>query len=674
MMKGAWVKIKKISKLNLIWAGFGFGILYWIFESVRDVLVFDNGTLIARVFKPDSMSLWMRILVVCIIVLYSVSIESLRERQRKDRHTKSKMKGKFGIILASLAFGGLYWILVSVQDVFLVQNGNIIQHILSPDPMRFWMKLLAVCFFFLLSIYAHNLIDERCKAEEALQKAHDELERLVEEKSAELTESNTLLQQEISESKRLDKALQLSKKSFHNIVDVIGDGIIVLDSKGVVCFVNSAAEHLFGRESNAFVGESFDVPLEEGEVSELNIMCDDGKTNVVEVRVVKSEWEGEPACLASCRNITERKQMEEELKQANEKLRRIDRMKSDFLSVVSHELRTPIAIMRQGVSLCLAGDAGDLTDTQREFLSITSENIERLARLVTDLLDISKIEAGKIKLRRASLDMCEVIKKIKISFQPNANEKGVHLILEIPEDSLTFFGDEDKLTQIFNNLISNALRYTKSGGRIVIKASEENDFIHCSVADTGVGIAKKDIPKLFSKFEQFGRVEGSGYKGTGLGLAIAKGLIEKQGGKIWIESELGKGTTFFFTLEKVPPPKILIVDDEPGVVNVVKQFLKGNGYQFLEANDGSTAIEMARTNEPSLVVLDLALPDMNGYQVIERLKQHEQTSDIPVLLLSGYAVDEERLEQIDSRTSFPFIPKPIKLDVLCNNVKEILNN
>ena len=148
MMKGAWVKIKKISKLNLIWAGFGFGILYWIFESVRDVLVFDNGTLIARVFKPDSMSLWMRILVVCIIVLYSVSIESLRERQRKDRHTKSKMKGKFGIILASLAFGGLYWILVSVQDVFLVQNGNIIQHILSPDPMRFWMKLLAVCFFF----------------------------------------------------------------------------------------------------------------------------------------------------------------------------------------------------------------------------------------------------------------------------------------------------------------------------------------------------------------------------------------------------------------------------------------------------------------------------------------------------------------------------------------------
>lgn len=239
---------------------------------------------------------------------------------------------------------------------------------------------------------------------------------------------------------------------------------------------------------------------------------------------------------------------------------------------------------------------------------------------------------------------------------------------------MTFFGDEDKLTQIFNNLISNALRYTKSGGRIVIKASEENDFIHCSVADTGVGIAKKDIPKLFSKFEQFGRVEGSGYKGTGLGLAIAKGLIEKQGGKIWIESELGKGTTFFFTLEKVPPPKILIVDDEPGVVNVVKQFLKGNGYQFLEANDGSTAIEMARMNEPSLVVLDLALPDMNGYQVIERLKQHEQTSDIPVLLLSGYAVDEERLEQIDSRTSFPFIPKPIKLDVLCNNVKEILNN
>jgi len=491
-------------------------------------------------------------------------------------------KRKFNLICVGFGVGALYWILESAQDFLLMKDGNLIQQIVTSDPMRFWWKLMAMCSIVLFSLYVKNLIDERRKVQEALEKAHDDLERLVVARTAELSKSNALLQQEVSERERRVRVLELSEKSFHN--------------------------------------------------------------------------------------------MEEELKRANDKLRKLDRMKSDFISTVSHELRTPIAVMRQGVSMCLEGDAGELTDSQREFLGITSENIDRLVRLVTDLLDISKIESGKIKLRRSSLDIYEVVKKIKTSFEPEAKTKGVHLNLDIPDEALRFFADEDKMTQIFNNLISNAIRYTEADGRITIGISDGEDFVHCRVADTGCGISRKDIPKLFSKFEQFGRVEGTGYKGTGLGLAIAKGLIERQGGKIWVESELGTGTTFSFTLEKGLPPKILIVDDEPDVVNVIKRFLKGNDYRFLDANTGESAVEIAQSDNPSLVVLDLALPDMNGYQVIERLKMNTKTQNIPVLLLSGYAVDEERLEQIDDRTHFPFIEKPIRSDALCYNIREMLNN
>jgi len=233
-----------------------------------------------------------------------------------------------------------------------------------------------------------------------------------------------------------------------------------------------------------------------------------------------------------------------------EKLKELDQLKSEFLATVSHELRTPIAVMREGVSLCVDGVAGELNEMQNEFLSDALDNIDRLSRLIDDLLDISKIEAGKVLVRKSDINICELAEKTVRSFKPLADNKGISLELSVPGFGIEIFADWDRVVQILSNIITNAINYTSKGGSVFVSVQDDNDKVVCSVKDTGAGIDKKNLTKLFDKFQQFGRQEGPGYRGTGLGLAIVKGLVEKHGGRIWAESEKGEGSTFTFTLEK----------------------------------------------------------------------------------------------------------------------------
>ncbi len=370
--------------------------------------------------------------------------------------------------------------------------------------------------------------------------------------------------------------------------------------------------------------------------------------------------------------IAERKRIEKMLQKTNERLKELDILKSDFLSTVSHELRTPLAIMREGVSLCLDGVVGEITEEQKQLLFHTKENIDRLSRLILDLLDISKIEAKKIVLWRKSTDMGEIVRKIQNNFEQQMMKKKIRLEIHPPKSPLKLYVDEDKVTQIFNNLVSNAVQYTEADGQIDIRIEDKKDIVECIVSDTGTGIAKEHIPKLFSKFEQIGRVEGPGYKGTGLGLAIVKGLVEKHGGKIWVESEVGKGTTFNFTLKKMPFPKILIVDDDQAIIDLVKKILQSDGYHFLEANNGTDAVNLVFKESPSLIILDMVLPGMNGYEIIGRLKQDKRSQNIPILILSAHSVDPKKLEHIENLSAIPIQKKPFEQSELRNAVKELL--
>jgi signal transduction histidine kinase len=245
----------------------------------------------------------------------------------------------------------------------------------------------------------------------------------------------------------------------------------------------------------------------------------------------------------------ENKRLLDELKRANEELKKLNQLKSDFVSTVSHELRTPLAITKEGISLILDRIPGEINEKQEKILDTTRNNIDRLARIIDELLDISKIEAGKVELKRGLVDIAGLIRQTASSFEFKLKEKNLELRVNVPEKQIDAFVDPDKLTQVFTNLIGNALKFTDRG-YIEISLQEKEKEIACIVADTGLGIAEEYLPKVFSKFEQFGRLPGPGEKGTGLGLSITKGIIELHGGKIWVESKLGQGTKFSFILPK----------------------------------------------------------------------------------------------------------------------------
>ena len=238
-----------------------------------------------------------------------------------------------------------------------------------------------------------------------------------------------------------------------------------------------------------------------------------------------------------------------ELKEANRRMQKLSELKDEFIANVSHELRTPMAIIREGVSQTLEGVCGKPTPQQTETLGVALRNIDRLGRLIEDLLDISRIEAGKAAVFKEVFDLREVIQETCAIFQPKARERGLRLAHRLPGGQVMVHADREKLAQIFINLVENAVKFTKSGS-VEIAAEEREGEVRCSVSDTGPGITRGDLPKLFQKFQQFERVVRSGEKGTGLGLAICKGIVELHGGKIWAESESGKGSRFLFTIPR----------------------------------------------------------------------------------------------------------------------------
>lgn len=246
----------------------------------------------------------------------------------------------------------------------------------------------------------------------------------------------------------------------------------------------------------------------------------------------------------------ERKKAEEELRKANEKLKEYDRLKSEFVSTVSHELRTPLSIIMGAIKLMLDEIPGKIVHEQKDVLATAMESVKRLSKIVDSLLSISRIESGRLDLQIAVVNICELVKDTVSDYKPLAREKGICLDCEVPQQSVDISLDPDKTKQVLINLISNSLKFTPEGGWVKVICAEQDEEVLVSVRDSGVGIAKEDIPKLFDKFTQFGRRAGPGEKGTGLGLAISKGIVELTRGRIWAESELGKGSKFTFTLPK----------------------------------------------------------------------------------------------------------------------------
>lgn len=238
----------------------------------------------------------------------------------------------------------------------------------------------------------------------------------------------------------------------------------------------------------------------------------------------------------------------QELNEANAKLRELSEMKEEFLALTTHDLRSPLTVISGVISFFTSGRLGELTPEQKNMVAMMERNAQSLIELVNDLLDASKLESGTMRLELASIDLRGLIDELRENMEPLAREKGLQMEEDLPEDLPPVEADRTKLRRILVNLVSNAIKFTSKGGRVSVRAARTDGRIHISVSDTGVGIAPEDVKRLFDKYEQARSRATRGEKGTGLGLYITKQLVELHGGEIKVESEVGKGSTFSFTI------------------------------------------------------------------------------------------------------------------------------
>ncbi|MFH1623690.1 MAG: HAMP domain-containing sensor histidine kinase [Pseudomonadota bacterium] len=360
---------------------------------------------------------------------------------------------------------------------------------------------------------------------------------------------------------RAEEELKAARKNFHNIVVKSPDGIVVVDTDRVVRFTNPATKTFFGHQAEESLGQLCDDSVLACEVAEVGIVSRSGKTGVGDIRIVETEWEGQNAYLISIRDITERNKTEKALWES-------ERMASEFISVASHELRTPLTSIKNAVDIILERRAGEITGIQEQFLCMAERNVNRLTRLINNLLDISKIEAGKIDLNYTETEIKNSIENVLRAIRPLAEKKSMTLEMMVGPDVPTIYVDVSGIETALLNIIENAVKFTPQKGTIRVEAylaeemlanatDDAASFVEISVADTGIGIPEGLTEHIFEKFYQ---VESSlskeRHSGAGLGLTISKDIIAAHGGEIHCKSRESKGSTFTVTLPIVDKEKL----------------------------------------------------------------------------------------------------------------------
>ena len=352
-------------------------------------------------------------------------------------------------------------------------------------------------------------------------------------------------------------------------------------------------------------------------------------------------------------------------------LRRADEMKTRFLSHVSHEFRTPVNAVLALTRLLLQRTDGELAPEQEKQVAYIRDAAQQLADMVNDLLDLAKVDAGKTELRIAPINISAFFGATRGLMRPLALNESVSLIFEEPEDVLVFESDESTLGQIMRNLISNALKFTQQGEvRVKAGLSTDGNTVLFSVKDTGIGICPEDQKRIFHEFAQLDHPIQKHVKGTGLGLSLSLRLATLLSGNLVVESAAGAGSTFILSLPYSPPPVsddevaasnklsfetgrskvILLVDDDVAARYLVRRLFDGTTHGIAEAN-AVEALERARFESPALIILDLAMPDRSGFEVLDDLKSDEATKDIPVVIHSSKEMTEADYARLGDRQS-----------------------
>ncbi|MDP2234509.1 MAG: ATP-binding protein, partial [Actinomycetota bacterium] len=364
--------------------------------------------------------------------------------------------------------------------------------------------------------------------------------------------------------------------------------------------------------------------------------------------------------------------------------REIALMKNEFVSMVSHELRTPLTSIKGYVDLIVDGEAGEINDIQREFLQIVQENSDRLVTLINDLLDISRIESGRVHLKIEPLNIADVIAGVMETFRVVADQSDVVTAMRVARGLPRVAADRDRVGQVLMNLVSNAIKYSPGGGSVTASAHRRGDMVVIEVADTGMGISAEDQKHLFEKFYRVDNTLTREIGGTGLGLSVCKSIVELLGGSIGARSETGKGSAFHFSLPVAPTDlvrtpavegpvratggKVLVVDHDPEIAGLIETYLQKRGYEVLKAHSAAEARSLARRERPRVITLDVLLDDADGFDLLQELKDDPRTADIPVVVLS-VVCDEGRGLRLGAAD---YLEKPIDQGRLVKIVDDLV--
>ncbi len=379
-----------------------------------------------------------------------------------------------------------------------------------------------------------------------------------------------------------------------------------------------------------------------------------------------------------------------ELQSANQELARANKLKSEFLANVSHELRTPLSAIIGFSQILLDGIDGPLNEEQQQDIQQVNKSGQSLLTLINQILDLSKIEAGKMDLSLERVELPELVDGVADGIRPLAQEKGLRVETRFAPDLPAVEADAVRLKQILINLLSNAVKFTERG-HIEVWAQPSGRMVRISVKDTGIGISPESQKVIFDEFVQGDGSSTRRHGGTGLGLSIVRKLVEMHGGAVTVVSEPGMGSTFSFTLpawaagakltapvgpsraavrpvQPLPGSVILVVDDDSSVRQLIARHLEQDGWKTVQASNATDALQLARECRPLLVTLDIMMPDASGWWVLEKLKEDPQTSSIPVLVVT--IVEDQRL--VFALGASDYLSKPYERKQLLAKVHRLL--
>ena len=380
-------------------------------------------------------------------------------------------------------------------------------------------------------------------------------------------------------------------------------------------------------------------------------------------------------------DITERKRGEEtvrriqaKLAKSNKDLLRRNREIQNFYHTLSHELKTPLTSAREFVAIVMDGLAGPLNPSQLEYLEIARQSCDQMRLCVNDLLDTTRLETGKLKLELKPTALDAVVNRVITALGPTAAEKKVALKKNIqpglPEAPL----DEHRMTQVITNLLNNALKFTPADGEITVtvgEASGNSNLLQVSVTDTGCGISKDEQERIFDRLYQVKKGDAATEQGVGLGLYLCRELVQLHDGTIWVESELGRGSSFCFVVPKNQQwlrSELLLVDDDPEILQMLGEILRSEDYHVRAARNGREALALMRQQTPDIVLLDLAMPEMDGAAALQEIRK--DWGAIPVIVHTGHA-DSPLMNQALAFSPFTLLAKPCSEEQLLETVRKV---